>query len=122
MPKPPARIPSQSRPPDRLPTNDGEPKLNKRQADEFFAADHAANKILDELEAMDKLPDGGDQARRDELIAALKVQTDVVMRYTALTSEMYKHATEEDLAKMNRADRRRLEARLRKKRRPAPKG
>jgi hypothetical protein len=98
-----------------MPSNDGEPRFSKRQTDEFFAADHAANKILDELDAMDKLPDGGDPARRDELNAALKVQTDVVMRYTALTTEMYKHAAEEERAKLNRADRRKLEARVRKK-------
>lgn len=98
-----------------MPSNDGAPRFNKRQTDEYFAADHAANKILDELDAMDKLPDGGDPARRDELNAALKVQTDVVMRYTALASEMYKSASEEERAKLNRADRRRLEARVRKK-------
>ena len=116
MPKPPAMIPSQSRPPDRMPSNDGEPMLNKRQSDEFFAADRAANKILDELDELDKLPDGGDKARRDELFAELSIHGAVVSRYAALLSEMCKDASEEERSKLNRADRRALEARVRKRR------
>ena len=116
MPKPPARIPSQSRPPERMPNNDGEPRLNKRQSDEFFAADRAANKILDELDELDKLPDGGDEARRAELFAELSVHGAVVSRYAALLSEMCEDASEEERSKLNRADRRALEARVRKRR------
>ena len=70
MAKPPVRIPSQSRPPERLPNNDGEPKV------------HSA----------------------------------VVTRYAALLSELYKDASEAERAKLNRADRRRLETRGRKRR------
>ena len=115
MAKPHVRIPSQSRLAERLPNNDGEPKLNKRQSDEFFAADRAANKILDELDELDKLPDGGDKARRDEIHVELRRHTDVLTRSAELLGLKMDVALEEDMSKMNRADCRRLEARLRKK-------
>jgi hypothetical protein len=112
----PRQDPLAESPPERLPNNDGEPRLNKRQSDEFFAADRAANKILDELDMMDKLPDGGDEARRAELFAELSIHGAVVSRYAALLSEMCEDASEEERSKLNRADRRALEARVRKRR------
>lgn len=114
MPKPTARIPAQTRPDPWRPPPPSEPKMSPQQSKEFFEADRAMHKILDELDELDKRPDGGPQERRDELFKELKVHSEVVKRCMALLSLKLRTAVEEDLTKMNRADRRRMEARLRK--------
>lgn len=115
MPKPPARIPAQARPDTWRPPPPSPHELNKEQADEFFAADRAMHTLLDELDELDKLPDGGDKARRDEIHVELRRHTDVLTRSAELLGLKMDVALEQDMSKMNRADRRRLEARLRKK-------
>ncbi len=114
MPKTP-RIPAQVRPPDWLPAPPTPHKLNKRQSDEFYEADRALHKLLDELDALEKLPDGGDEARRKEILAEVKAHTNVLTRSAELLSLKLATSVEEDNAKMNRADRRRIEAQLRKR-------
>lgn len=115
MPEPPARIPAQARPDTWRPPPPSPHELNKRQADEFFAADRAMHRLLDELDELDKLPEGGDKARREEILAELRIHTDIVTRAAELLGMKMDMGLQEDLAKMNRTDRRRMEARLRKK-------
>lgn len=108
--------------PDRRPQTLTEPKpplgptLTAAQSDAFERAHARVQRCMEELRDLDQQPGGGDPQRKLALQEELRQHTDTIAQLTRILTVKLNVALEEELATMNRAQRRVYEATMRKKR------
>jgi hypothetical protein len=91
------------------------PSLTPSQQEEFDRSSEGMQRCHAELQRLDAEPDGGDPSRRAVVQAEMDEHTVAFEAICKLMALKLTVATEEELAPMNRAQRRDYEASMRKK-------